>query len=158
MAAEPSGEFDLVILEDAPQVQRTGRRAPAYTPTPEELQRATQLHAEGHTKTSICEQLGWRSWRFEELRRPGGLLAHLPSRQGAGGGRHPKVPGSRISDAPSPEQLAAIEVRKLEVQARWSDAERLARMGYPVDNPTEAQGYAPQPPRGICTVRPPHRR
>jgi hypothetical protein len=153
--------FDLVVFTDAPLVQRTGlaaappatlrRRAAAYVPTPEDIAKVVTLYDAGASKLEICQAMGWKSYRWEALRAPGGPLNCLPPRRGQTGGRFPRIRGSRIGDEPTPEQIASIEQRKLEVRSRWTPEEELLRRGLPIDTPA-CPFYADAPPRGVFSL------
>ena len=149
-------QFDLVIFDSAPQVQRTGRRE-AYCPTPEELDRVSEAWIGGASKAEVLQMMNWKAHVWEEFRRPGGILSHLPSKQGQGGGRYPRVRGSRISDEPSPAQIAEIEQRKLEVRSRWTETEEMQRRGIPIVDPAQPIAFAAAPARGVVMTRFPSR-
>ena len=148
--------FDLVVFDDAPKVQRSGRRV-AYRPSPEEIATITEAWNGGATKLEVLQMMGWKSHVWEEFRRPGNILSHLPSKQGQGGGRHPRIRGSRISDEPSAEEIAGIEERKAEIRAAWTETEELQRRGVPIVDPTQPIAFAAAPARGVVMTRFPSR-
>ena len=150
--------FDLVVFTDAPIVQRTGR--PKYVPrlTPEEIATATALYHEGKNRQEICRHLGWKTHVWEDGRRPGGPLCHLPKRQG----RRVDLQqdGARLCvDVATPAIAAEVEQRRAAVEASWSAEVRQARAGLPPEHWHEvgAKSYAPCPPRGAVSTRLPRR-
>lgn len=75
----------------------------------------------GKTRAEIAAAVNMTVYALDERRRD--QLSHLPKRQGR------REKGCRISDDdPTPEQVAEIEARKLEVQARWTERERVLRI------------------------------
>ena len=78
------------------------------------------------TRAEIASELNISITTLDERKKD--QLASLPRRQGMNGGRFERVAGSRISDEPTPEQLADMDRRRLEVQARWTTEERIQRM------------------------------
>ena len=78
------------------------------------------------TRAEIAVELNISIYTLEERQKD--QLANLPRRPGMNGGRFERVRGSRITDDPTPEQIAEMEQRRLEVQSRWTVEQRAQRL------------------------------
>ena len=80
-----------------------------------------ELWGGGASRQQIADAVGFSIHCLEEHRARGQLKGLLPKRRGCGS----KSGG--IPDNPTPEQLAEVEARKLEVQSRWTPQQKLER-------------------------------
>lgn len=118
---------DIVALDGLPHAAAKVRREAARGKrhcrrviAPEVIALVERRHAEGASRVELAEIVGCSVGAFQECARYG-CLAHLPRRQGCGGGRprgwHPshgeRGPGP---GDPSPSEIAR---RAAEVRARW---------------------------------------
>ena len=94
--------------------------------TTHELLVVFDMWEDNKTRAEIACAVGVSVCTLDERRKD--QLASLPNRQGKRGGRFERVPGERIQDTPTPQQIEEMEVRKMEVQARWSAEVRAQRL------------------------------
>jgi len=80
----------------------------------------------GSTRAEIAYAMDLTVYTLDERRKD--QLSHLPKRQGR------REHGNGFGDNPTPEQIAEIENRKLQVQARWTEQERVLRIQGIPDN------------------------
>ena len=97
----------------------------------DELTTVEQMWNDGATRAQIADAVGVQIWVLDERRRD--QLRHLPKERGRNGGRYCRK--SRRGDPdPSPEEMAEIEARRLEVQSWWTEEVRISRIqGAPCD-------------------------
>ena len=127
--------------------------------TPEQLTEAERLYRAGQTKPEIVSALGISNWAWEECRRPGGPLAHLPSRQGQRSDIHRNTGLKLFVERSTPAVEAEVESRRRAVAAGWDEPTRQSRMGLPNDRePWDSQRFSPCPARGTVPVRVHHGR
>ena len=161
MGTEPTDDFGLFILEDAPQVQRTGV-APAIEPlhpkaprtplSPEDVALATAMWADNKSKLEVCQALNITASSFE-ARKAWGDLRHLESRRGARTDLACR-PAIGREAPPTPEEIA---IRSAEIRSRWTPTEERMRRGLPANGPMDSAGFAACPARGVILTRLPTR-
>ena len=122
--------------------------------TPEQIEHAGRLWAEGRSRAECAAGLGLPIWRWDEARRLG-QLRHLPRQQGRGGGSYDRQ--ADVNAKPGRAELRAMRNRKAEVQAAWCPEERAYRRGsgvLPADyRPRGGRAWAVEPMRGAVPVR-----
>jgi hypothetical protein len=157
-----NADFDLIILEDAPQVQRTGvapaaeplhPKAPRTPLTPEQRALAAAIWQRGGSKLEVCEALGLTASNFE-ARKAWSDLRHLESRRGARTDLANR-PAIGREAPPTPEEIA---IRAAAIRDGWDAAtERMRRGLSGTDGPMDSAGFAACPARGVILTRLPTR-
>lgn len=100
--------------------RRSGNRLFTF----DELQAVEQMWADGATRAQIADTIGVEIWVLDARRVD--QLKHLPAARGRNGGKYNRR--RSISDDPTPEEQAEHEQRRLEVQSRWDEETRIARI------------------------------
>jgi hypothetical protein len=88
--------------------------------TPEQVLVVFDMWEQGSTRSEIAFAMDMTVSTLDERRKD--QLSHLANRQGR------RERSRCIPDEPSPEQIAGIEQRKLEVQSKWTAQERALRI------------------------------
>lgn len=164
MAADDADNFDLVVFDGAPRVQRTGVapaaveaphwRAPRKLLTADQIAAASAAWEAGASNAELGQLLGIGQAALNE-HKSYGQLRILPRRRGARSdlAARPAIGSGR---PPTPAEIAA---RAAAIRATWTPVEEMQRRGIPVtDGPIDAVGYAACPARGVVPTRLPIRR